>query len=590
MDLVKAKLVIWDLDETFWRGTLSEGKVYPIKRNILLVKELVDRGIMNSIVSKNDYAKAVDILKQWGIFDYFIFPQISWLPKGEVVKKLLKTCKLRAENALFIDDNISNIEEVKFYNPGISAELPNILDDNILNFKAFFGKVDTIHSRLNQYKALEKRTKAETKYSSNEIFLRASHIKIEICEDCMSEIDRIEELIQRTNQVNYTKKRLALSDIDELLRNKQYICRYVKAKDDFGDYGIVGFYALKNNCLEHFLFSCRTLGFGIENYLYMKLGYPKIKIEGNVTTSLDRDINIDWIEEIVVSNRNDTSVYTVKNLKRIKMLMIAGCDIEQACSYLENSYLIDKEFTTVVEGREIRTSDTTSLVNIVKLDAITKKELCDNLPFLEDGITFNSKIFSGIYDIIVISVVDDYIRGIYKNKKQDFYVGYGGYYDQDEFINIYGKDKLKYLFDNFDFIGKESVDVFEENLKFIISQIPKTTHIIIINGIELDVSNWIGADRVERNIEMNSIVDKVVLAYDNVHLIDMRNIVTSKDMLIKNDNRHFDRNVYYRMAEDIVKMCNQILGFQLIKTQNKYLVNSKNLVMNMVNRVTNKKK
>ena len=131
---------------------------------------------MNSIVSKNDYAKAVDILKQWGIFDYFIFPQISWLPKGEVVKKLLKTCKLRAENALFIDDNISNIEEVKFYNPGISAELPNILDDNILNFKAFFGKVDTIHSRLNQYKALEKRTKAETKYSSNEIFLRASHI------------------------------------------------------------------------------------------------------------------------------------------------------------------------------------------------------------------------------------------------------------------------------------------------------------------------------------------------------------------------------------------------------------------------------
>ena len=49
------KLVIWDLDETFWKGTLSEGQIYPIKKNIEIIETLTKRGIINSIVSKNDY-------------------------------------------------------------------------------------------------------------------------------------------------------------------------------------------------------------------------------------------------------------------------------------------------------------------------------------------------------------------------------------------------------------------------------------------------------------------------------------------------------------------------------------------------------
>ena len=51
----KIKLVIWDLDETFWEGTLSEEGVKPIKDNIELIKELSERGIINSIVSKNNF-------------------------------------------------------------------------------------------------------------------------------------------------------------------------------------------------------------------------------------------------------------------------------------------------------------------------------------------------------------------------------------------------------------------------------------------------------------------------------------------------------------------------------------------------------
>ena len=55
IDLKTIKLVIWDLDETFWKGTLSEGSVVVPDENAQLVKDLTDCGIINSISSKNGY-------------------------------------------------------------------------------------------------------------------------------------------------------------------------------------------------------------------------------------------------------------------------------------------------------------------------------------------------------------------------------------------------------------------------------------------------------------------------------------------------------------------------------------------------------
>ena len=48
------KLVIWDMDETFWKGTISESKITTIDENIDIIKKLTARGIINSICSKNE--------------------------------------------------------------------------------------------------------------------------------------------------------------------------------------------------------------------------------------------------------------------------------------------------------------------------------------------------------------------------------------------------------------------------------------------------------------------------------------------------------------------------------------------------------
>jgi predicted enzyme involved in methoxymalonyl-ACP biosynthesis len=49
------KLVIWDLDETLWSGTLSEGPVAVNPDCSNIVRQLNRRGIINSLCSKNDH-------------------------------------------------------------------------------------------------------------------------------------------------------------------------------------------------------------------------------------------------------------------------------------------------------------------------------------------------------------------------------------------------------------------------------------------------------------------------------------------------------------------------------------------------------
>lgn len=573
------KLVIWDLDETFWRGTLAEGKVEKIQRNIDIVKGLIDRGIMCSIVSKNNYEDAMKQLDEYGITDLFVFPQISWNPKGVTVKKLLETCKLRAENVLFLDDNPSNVEEVRFYNNGINAELPSFLDQDIFSLDAFKGKNDANHTRLEQYKILERRTKAEEESCSNIDFLRASNIIVAISEDCLSEEKRIFELIERTNQLNYTKKRISAEQLHELILNPMVETGYITVKDNFGDYGITGFYALRKDELIHFLFSCRILGFGIENYLWNKLGQPKICPVGEVATVLDSKFaqSIDWIksnDEHYYAHK-DENLENFQRKKRKKKLMIGGCDLEQAAVYLASNYSIKKEFATVVNGCEVRTSDTSTLVGIRTIKKEIQDELCLNLPFLNSKISFKSEIFDNTYDILVISVVDDYIRGMYRHNEHQFLIGYGGYFDQAMFYERLSEKEKEYLDRNFIFEGKESTEIFQKNLEYIISNINPKAKVIIINGIDLDVTDWIGEDRIQRNLEMNAIVDLAAKKYTNVSVCDMRNIVVSRDMLTKHDNRHFNRAAYYSMAQELTRLINSQEQDEALELKNYYYLEVK---------------
>ena len=83
------KLIIWDLDDTFWKGTLSEGGVIIPDEHINLIKNLTDAGIVNSICSKNDWEPVKAELEKVGLLEFFVFPSVNWEPKGQRIKKLI---------------------------------------------------------------------------------------------------------------------------------------------------------------------------------------------------------------------------------------------------------------------------------------------------------------------------------------------------------------------------------------------------------------------------------------------------------------------------------------------------------------------
>ncbi len=270
------KCVIWDLDETLWSGTLAEGET-PCPRPAItaLIPKLDRHGIINSVCSKNNIAAARPVLERMGIWEYVVFPVIAFAPKGEAIRGIIERLQLRAANVLFVDDNAANRLEALHYNPGLMTGDAN--DEGFLADMEAVVKDARGPSRLEQYRVLERKSEARGSYSSNTDFLRDSRITVCLVRnpaDLMYK-DRIVELANRANQLNFTTSRFAPGEFEALVERPGVVHGCVFAYDRHGDYGLSGFFAFdespRRRSLSHFVFSCRIMNMGIEQAVYARL-------------------------------------------------------------------------------------------------------------------------------------------------------------------------------------------------------------------------------------------------------------------------------------------------------------------------------
>lgn len=127
--------------------------------------------------------------------------------------------------------------------------------------------------RREMYRAEEKRNHFKQNENDDTIsFLKKCHLHIELFKpETDSEIQRCYELIVRTNQLNMSGRKYSQDEFQKVLKKIEHINFAFSCKDDFGEYGIVGFgqYRVQNNQLvfTEFAMSCRVAGKYVESAL-----------------------------------------------------------------------------------------------------------------------------------------------------------------------------------------------------------------------------------------------------------------------------------------------------------------------------------
>ena len=266
MPAKKVKCVAWDLDNTLWHGVIgdvNEGGVKPNAEMVELIDRLDQRGILQTIVSKNDYETAWPRLEQMGLADYFLYPAIHWGPKSRSLQQIADELNINVDTFAVIDDSpferreISNLlPQVRVFDP---AAGPTIINDDA--FSVVIS--DETRSRRLKYLTDAKRKRVHQTWRGDYAeFLKSCDMTLQIRHPKATDDSRCIELLQRSNQFNLSGRSYQPDDFYQLRDSKQHDCFCFEVADDFGGYGIVGVAAFETSgeipALVDFVLSCRV--------------------------------------------------------------------------------------------------------------------------------------------------------------------------------------------------------------------------------------------------------------------------------------------------------------------------------------------
>ncbi|MGH9079615.1 MAG: HAD-IIIC family phosphatase [Acidimicrobiales bacterium] len=562
------KLIVWDLDETLWSGILSEGPVLLDQSRIDLVRALNRRGIINAISSKNEPGDARARLEQDGLWDEFVFARIGWSPKGPQVAQIIEDTQLRPESVLFIDDHPLNRGEARHFAPGIQTAGPEILD-RLLGLPELAGKDDHELTRLQQYRMLEQKlADRQAMPATTEAFLRSCDITIGVYYDTESEMERLFELVNRTHQLNFTKRRPSRKEFGAMVTDPRHDTGYVRVRDRYGDYGICGFYSRSpgDGTLDDFLFSCRVLHMGVEQWMYDHLGRPPLSVVGDVASSLDE--TVDWITmdtegcdvgrtADVARGREGDGTPTQPD----RVLMVGGCDLITAAQFLGGQ--IATQFAhTGPTGAFIHVGHTELLRQSVSGLSDQQRTLVRRIPFLDEQVFRSPAVVAPDYDVLVYSVLTDYTQGLYRHRGLGLVIPW---YQLDWDITDpaiwpsievrfaregIDREFLVWFAQEFESIGGISAGSFQDNVRWLAESIPPEARLVLLNGAEVPFDNPNEPNRHLRHQIMNAALADVTAALPNATVCDVRTFVLTADDL-RNNIRHYRRHAYLRMAEEI---------------------------------------
>ncbi|MBF0309595.1 MAG: HAD-IIIC family phosphatase [Magnetococcales bacterium] len=271
------KCLVWDLDNTLWDGILLEKEPEALRPGVREVLRILDeRGILHAIASKNDHDHAWATLERLGVADYFLCPRIDWTPKSASMADIAKALNIGIDSLAFIDDSPFEREEVGRSHPRCTirdaAELDTLLADPL-----FAGSSsEESRQRRQFYKDALAREQVRSRFGDDYLgFLASCDIQLTLSPFREAFRERVEELSQRTNQLNFSGAKYTRETLEVRLQDPALEKHVLSCSDRFGRYGVVGFALTRLEAdvlhVEEFMLSCRVQGKFLEQALLADL-------------------------------------------------------------------------------------------------------------------------------------------------------------------------------------------------------------------------------------------------------------------------------------------------------------------------------
>jgi FkbH-like protein len=321
------RLLVVDLDNTLWGGVLGEvgvsglslGGDYPGNAFLAfqrVLKHLNERGIALAICSKNDEAHALEAINKLPNMllaeNDFAGIRINWQPKWENILELSEELNLGLEHIGFVDDNPVERDFVRRQLPAVQIlELPDdpsMFGDTLLlsPFLSVFSLTHEDQLRATNYRARQKIEKSRQSYKDIESFYASLKSVISIYPLSDTNINRVTQLVSKTNQFNTTIRRHSTEDLHKLNASDKTGVFAIGLEDRYSENEIIGVVALRGNVpisgqveIDTFLLSCRVLGRGLEAGIIYWM------------TCVSRDWGMETLNGSIVPSERNTPVRSV---------------------------------------------------------------------------------------------------------------------------------------------------------------------------------------------------------------------------------------------------------------------------------------
>jgi FkbH-like protein len=266
----RVKCLVWDLDNTLWQGILSEGDdAIPRDGVETTLRVLDERGILLSIASKNDAEPVMARLAALGLADYFLYPQIHWGAKSQSIARIAEALNIGIDALAFIDDQPFERDEVASIHPEVlcldAEEVSSLLDRPELQPRFI---TDESRRRRQMYRSEQQRNQLEHDYEGpRESFLASLDLVFTIAPADVADLQRLEELVARTNQLNTTGRIYSYAELDAFRQSPRHELLVASLDDKYGEYGKIGLALLEKSdeewTIRAFLMSCRVMSRGV---------------------------------------------------------------------------------------------------------------------------------------------------------------------------------------------------------------------------------------------------------------------------------------------------------------------------------------